>query len=151
MDHSLKPEVDDGVREMNRKNIHKMWVNAKKGLPLKDDEKRLVEIMRQHPDLENLWNRLDQVTDQEIAAMKVNPILHITMHLTVENQIVLNQPRETNETVNFLLAKGYNRHQVIHAVANVLIQEINAVIREKRAFNINNLITKYNQLKTKGI
>jgi hypothetical protein len=63
------------------------------------------------------------------------PALHATAHLTVENQIAAGDPEETAATVARLVARGASRHDAIHQVMRVILEEMDAMVRESRQFD----------------
>ena len=66
--------------------------------------------------------RMDLVADyHRCARIKLpNPRLHATLHVIVENQILLADETPVAATLDRLLAEGLDRHDAIHAIASVL-------------------------------
>jgi hypothetical protein len=95
----------------------------------------MVEVMREHPEYADLWDRLDEVSDEEIEHDGVNPVLHITIHTVIENQIAIGDPPMVEKTVNTLVQKGMSRHEAVHRAGVVLLSEILEVLQNQRPFN----------------
>jgi hypothetical protein len=70
------------------------WELAQLGGPLTADQTRTVAIMREHPEYADLWSRLDRMSDAAIERDGSNPIVHITMHGMVEDQIAVGKPAD---------------------------------------------------------
>ncbi|MGE0417002.1 MAG: DUF1841 family protein [Acetobacteraceae bacterium] len=61
----------------------------------------------------------------EAAGMSGSALtVHGGLHVTVENQIALNDPPIVAVKVQQLMAQGLDRHQALHAVASVLIDHM---------------------------
>ena len=73
------------------------------------------------PDAEQ-WLDLDEMErNHRRARIKLpNPRLHATLHVIVENQILLADETPVAATLERLLAEGLDRHDAIHAIASVL-------------------------------
>jgi hypothetical protein len=124
------------LRELSRQRIRIIWEIA--GLDesrLTADERVLVEAMRQHPEYYDLWSRLDQVPDTEFERNGANPILHVIIHQTVENQIAANKPPETAQTLEKLLQQGMTRHEAIHTIGSVIARDIFEIMKFQRPFD----------------
>ncbi len=96
------------------------------------------------PDTEE-WNAADE--DARLAAIRAyhdqldehpdtpNPKLHALMHVIVENQLAAGDPPEAAETLARLLVAGASRHAAIHAIASIVAEEIQAVMKDDRAYD----------------
>jgi hypothetical protein len=119
-------------KALAREHLRLIWQASQMGGELNNEDRRTAEVMREHPEHTHLWDRLDQLTDAEITADGTNPILHIILHTTVENQIARGDPLEAGQVVNALARRGLSRHEAVHRVAEVLSGEIWRVLSEKR-------------------
>jgi hypothetical protein len=128
------PDPFAEMKALNRQVMRLAWQMAEMGAQLEGEEKRLVDCMRLHPEYARLWERLDGLSEREIEADGTNPILHIQIHATVENQLEQDSPAGVREIVEELLGRGISRHDAVHAVGSVLIQEIYGILKEQRAF-----------------
>lgn len=86
------------------------------------------------------WLDLDE--DDRIAAVKahhrgrvlrmhaadMNPQLHATLHVMVENQVAADDPPAAARAVARLCALGLRRHAAIHAIADVAMQRLAATL-----------------------
>jgi len=67
--------------------------------------------------------------------MKTNPILKSLVLEVVENQLRDNDPQETKETFDRLVAKGYSEQQAKEMIGNVIAEETWEVFNQKRMFD----------------
>ncbi|MBU1877369.1 MAG: DUF1841 family protein, partial [Chloroflexi bacterium] len=112
------------LKSLTRQHIRLVWDAAQSDAPLSDEDARLVQVMREHPEYTHLWGRLDKVSDEELEQTGTNPIVHIIIHQTIENQIAGGEPREVRRVVKMLMRQGLSRHEAIHQVGSVLVGEI---------------------------
>lgn len=69
------------------------WHKARNGEPLSALEQRLVAIMHWHPQLQPILSAPDVLTRAwDTAAGELNPFLHWGLHLTVQEQVALDDP-----------------------------------------------------------
>lgn len=76
-----------------------------------------------------------------------NSILHEQIHEVVERQIRENEPKETKETLDKLMILGYSRHEAIHKIGAVVVEEIFDVLSSKEKFDKKRFINKLQRLK----
>ena len=64
-----------------------------------------------------------------------NFYLYDTIHEIVENQIREGEPKETKETLDRLMSLGNTRHEAIHKIGAVVLDNIYSVLKKKQEFN----------------
>lgn len=101
-----------------------------------EDDRRLL-IQAEHPE----FHRALAAGQREVhvGGITINPVLHIAMHEIVANQLWANDPPETWETVERLLAAGYERHEVLHMLASVVSGEVFDALRNQTPHEIERL------------
>lgn len=101
--------------------------------PADENERRLL-IGAEHPEL----RRALQEGRHEIRIGRdiMNPVLHITMHEIVANQLWADDPPEVWATAQRLLADGYERHEVLHMLASVVAGEVFEIMRHEQPHDI---------------
>ena len=147
---SQTPDVQRELKALTRQRIRLTWEIAQLGGPLSDEDTRLVEVMREHSEYADLWGRLDDLTDAQIERDGTNPILHVTIHQTIENQIAGGDPEQTGQTVEALMRQGLSRHEAIHRVGEVLAGEIYHILKENRPFDEAGFVRKLRRLAKPG-
>jgi len=133
-----KPQDTDPHQELKtltRQHMHLVWESAQLGVPFTGEKARMVKAMREHPEYYDLRERLDELSDEELEQGGVNPILHVTIHSIIENQIAGGEPKEVCQVVEVLTRQGLSRHEAIHQVRAVLSEEIYHVFKDNRPFD----------------
>lgn len=125
----------DELRSLTRKQLRLVWQNANLGGTFSSEDARLVQAMRDHPEYTDLWDHLDELSDEQIERDGTNPIMHIYIHSTIENQIANGTPPIMGETVKALMRQGLSRHEAIHRVGTVLAEEIYHLLKDKLPFD----------------
>src|SRR5437764_14581719 len=64
-----------------------------------------------------------------------NPYLKAAILEVVENQLRDNNPPETRQTFERLLAAGYSRQQAVEMIGSALVEEIWAVLHDNKSFD----------------
>lgn len=121
------------------------WLRRELGLPIREARgDGLVYDAEQPPD-PSTWLVADEVVRENAvrayhAGLTDHPLtprpgLHTALHIIVENQVAAGEPEETAATVKRLVDAGATRHEAIHAVASVVVREMDAVVKEKRRYD----------------
>ncbi len=87
-----------------------------------DPDERGILIKAEHPELHKALRRGDD--EIVIAGQPMSPRLHIVMHEIVANQLWDDDPPETWQTAQRLVALGYERHEVLHMLSSVVGREV---------------------------
>jgi hypothetical protein len=133
-------------RHYSRQHTFTLWQQSRSGVELTGEEGRLVRAMREHPAYYDLWDNLDGLSDDEVEWDGVNPIMHVTFHAIIENQLAEDGPAQVNRTLQALLSQGHDRHEAIHGLASVFIDEFYKVMKEQRPFNEQLYVRKLKKL-----
>lgn len=143
-----KPQEDvyQEGRHLTRKRIRLVWEMAQLGAVPSEEDARLVRVMRDHPEYADLWDRLDELSDEEVERNGVDPVLHVTIHQTIENQIADGNPKEVHQVVQRLILQGLSRHEAIHRVGSVLSEEIYHILKDERPFDEAGYVRKLQRL-----
>lgn len=123
------------LKALTRLHLRLIWEMAQLGGPLNDEDAQTVRAMREHPEYAALWPRLDTISDAELERDGVNPIMHIVIHNTLENQLANNDPPVTGEVLAALMAQGLSRHEAAHRIGGVLAEEIFGIVKNDRPFD----------------
>jgi len=99
-----------------------VYAKARAGRPLEAIELLANEWIAEHPefhaelaDLDGALARLSEVT-----AERVNPFLHLSMHLSISEQCSIDQPRGIRQAVELLAARRNDLHAAHHEVMDCL-------------------------------
>ena len=97
-----------------RQHLRLIWeVSALDQESLSKEDQLLVEIMQLHPQYYDLWERLDEVSDEELERDGTKPVIHVLIHQIIENQVAAQEPPETVETLDQLVQQGLTRHEAV--------------------------------------
>lgn len=124
------------LRHLTRSYVGLVWELVLVGAELEGDKAVLARILKQHPEYSDIWEQAaDLDPHEEVLRDGANPFVHVAIHQTIENQISERTPPQTAETLEALMQAGYTRHEAIHAIGNVLAEEIYEILRDKRPFD----------------
>jgi hypothetical protein len=94
------------------------------GLPLTPMETVAADWIDQHPEyhaeLDDVEAALERVYDVE--AGRTNPFLHLSMHLSISEQVSIDQPRGIKQAYELLAARRGSAHEAQHEVMECLGQ-----------------------------
>ena len=109
-------------RSAQRKFLAKSWEKYKTNQLLEPLELQLANIIAKHPEYHEIINNLD--TEYFPEQGKINPFLHINLHLSLQDQLDLDQPKGVKEIYNSLLKKIKDTHQVEHIMMEHIAEMI---------------------------
>jgi hypothetical protein len=87
-----------------------------------DPDQREFLTGAEHPELRQALN--DDVEEIELHGQAMSPRLHMTLHRVVLNQLWDGEPPEAWQTVKRLRGLGYERHEILHMLMNVMAKRI---------------------------
>ncbi|WP_020392346.1 DUF1841 family protein [Kribbella catacumbae] len=96
-----------------------------------DPDERAILIQGEHPEYHDAL--ADPGFEGEIDG--VNPRLHLVMHEIVANQLWDNDPPETWHTARRLRDLGHDRHDILHAIGEVVMRHVHASLMGQKDFD----------------
>ncbi len=123
------------LRLLTREHTARLWQAVRLGLPLKGEEATMAQAMLDHTEYWDVWDHLLEKGDEEILVDGVNPLVHVTVHSTIENQIAAGDPPCVRHALRRLLRQGMDRHEAIHRIGAVLATEIWEILKDNRPFD----------------
>lgn len=124
------------LRYLTRSYLGLVWEQMLAGVEPEGDEAVLARILKQHPEYSDIWDHAASLDPhEEVLRDGANPFAHVAIHQTIENQLASHEPPQTAETLEALMQAGYTRHEAVHAIGNVLAQEIYEILRDERPFD----------------
>ena len=109
-------------RSAQRKFLAKSWEKYKANRLLEPLELQLANIIAKHPEYQEIINNLD--TEYFPEQGKINPFLHINLHLSLQDQLSLDQPKGIKEIYNSLVKKIKDIHRVEHIMMEQIAEMI---------------------------
>ena len=98
------------------------FAKQRQGLPLDPMEAIAADWIVQHPeyeaDLSDVEAALEAVYTVEEG--RTNPFLHLSMHLSIHEQLAIDQPTGIRQAVDLLAARRNSLHQAHHEVMECL-------------------------------
>jgi len=102
------------------------WQKFRADLPLNALEVRIARVIDIHPEYHALFDDMETFLDRDFQVDDgMNPYLHFSLHLAMEEQIATHQPPEVSTCLEFLMQrKGMDRHDALHALLDVLAETV---------------------------
>jgi len=102
------------------------WQKSMADLPLNALEVRIARVIGMHREYHPMFDDLETFLDRDFQVDDgMNPYLHLSLHLALEEQIAVHQPTEVATCLEFLMQqKGMDRHDALHALLDVLAETV---------------------------
>ncbi len=115
------------------------WTKFKKNLVLTDLEKIALGIIHMHLEYHAILNAPEQFKHQEYFPEfgETNPFLHMSLHLSILEQISINQPIGITDIYEKLKLKHQNEHDAQHDILECLGEVIWQAQRNNTALDAN--------------
>jgi hypothetical protein len=109
-------------RDAYRQAFFIAWQKHQKKMPLEPVESQLLEIILLHPEYHPLLDKAEAYQNQEFA-IEENPFFHMSLHLTLHEQIRTNRPAGIKQIHQQWIEKyTYDAHDVEHRMMQCLAQ-----------------------------
>lgn len=106
-------------RDAYRQLFFNVWAKYQKQLALQPVEQQVLEVIVAHPEYHALLNAPQQYMTQEFE-LEENPFFHMSLHIAIREQLVLDRPAGIKQVHRQLLTKFANAHDAEHYMATVL-------------------------------
>ncbi len=125
--------MSESGKERNREQLraHRQvlwdaWRKAQAGLPLNALEVRIARVIAMHPEYHSMFDDMEAFLDRDFAVDDgMNPYLHLSLHLALEEQLAIRQPPEAGVCLEQLMRqKGMSRHDALHVLLEVLAETV---------------------------
>jgi hypothetical protein len=113
-------------RQQARNLFFDTWEKYSSGQTLEGLEQTVLEVVLLHPEYHALLDQRDTHVDRDYPpeAGKLNPFLHLSLHLAVAEQLAMDQPPGIAEVFARLTARNGDQHSALHAVLDCLGETI---------------------------
>ena len=125
-------------RSKQRQYLKQAWEKYTSQEQLEPLELQLSKIVEQHPEYQNLIKNLDSEYFPEQG--NTNPYLHINLHLTLQDQITMDQPKGIRDIHSQLIVKIKNAHEVEHMMMEHIAEMIFNAQKNNAAFDLDGYI-----------
>ena len=98
------------------------FLKHREGRPLTPLEALASDWITQHPEYHGDLTDVDAALAAvyEVEAGRTNPFLHLSMHLSISEQVSIDQPRGIKQAFGLLAAKRGSAHEAQHEVMECL-------------------------------
>ena len=130
-------------RDEVRDFFFEAWRKFNLQLPLTDLEKIAVSVMHLHPEYHAILNSPEQYKHQAYFPEmgETNPFLHMSLHLSVLEQISINQPIGITDIYKKLKTHHQNEHDAQHDILECLAETIWLAQRNHTVLDAEHYIT----------
>ncbi|NOT15245.1 MAG: DUF1841 family protein [Methylotenera sp.] len=113
-------------RDQARQFLFDAWAKFKQQLALTDLEKIAVEVIQLHPEYHAILDAPKRYMQQQYFPEmgETNPFLHISLHLSVIEQVSINQPHGIASMYAALQQKHGDQHHAQHDILECLAETI---------------------------
>lgn len=113
-------------RDEVRQFFFDAWAKLKQQSVLTDLEKMAVGIMHMHPEYHTILDHPEQYLEQAYYPEmgETNPFLHMSLHLSIQEQISINQPIGITQAYGKLCTRFQQEHEAQHALLECLAETI---------------------------
>jgi hypothetical protein len=113
-------------RDQARQFLFDAWAKFKQNLNLSDLEKIAVEVIQMHPEYHLILDSPERYMHQQYFPEmgETNPFLHLSLHLSVIEQISINQPTGIMQIYDKLRHQQSDAHLAYHDLIDCLAETI---------------------------
>ena len=110
------------TREEVRRFFCDAWGKHRAGLAASPLERIAIACMLEHPEYHALLADVDSALEKDfpVEAGRENPFLHLSMHLSLEEQASIDQPPGVRALLDALAQRHGDRHTAAHAAMECL-------------------------------
>jgi hypothetical protein len=119
----------DPSRDQAREAFFGTWRKYRAGEPLAGIETVALGVILLHPEYHDLLSQPERTRERDYTG-ELNPFLHMSLHLAIEEQLSIDQPAGITASFEKLLARK-DRHDALHDVLECLGETIWKSQREK--------------------
>ena len=113
-------------RSEAREFLYAAWDKYRASAPLSELERIAVEIIALHPEYHRLLEATDRDFDADFAPGdgRLNPFLHLQLHLAIAEQIAVDRPEGVRAEIERLATKHGDLHDAVHDALECLGETI---------------------------
>ena len=113
-------------RDQVRQFFFDTWAKFKQQSTLSDLEKIAIEVIQMHPEYHAILDAPDRYLNQQYFPEmgETNPFLHLSLHLSVIEQLSINQPIGITQVYDKLRVRHNDKHLAQHDLIDCLAETI---------------------------
>jgi len=131
----MRAQSSEAQLRAHRQVFWDTWSKMQGNLPLNALENRIAECIAMHPEYHSLFRDQERFLTHtpSVDDGGMNPYLHLSLHLALEEQIATLQPGESATALEMLMRlRGLSRHDALHILLEILAEEIYHAQRQGR-------------------
>ena len=110
-------------RDQARDAFFETWRKYRAGEPLVGVEALALEAILAHPEYHAVLADPERNRDRDFAG-ELNPFLHLSLHVALEEQLSIDQPPGIRQAFQALALKCQDRHEALHQALECLAETI---------------------------
>ena len=109
-------------RGQTREVFFRAWRAHREGHPLEGVEKLIVQVVLRHPEYHSLLEHPEPARERDYfpESGQTNPFLHLGMHIAIEEQLSIDQPRGIRGYYQKILMRLPDEHAAQHHMMECL-------------------------------
>ena len=113
-------------RHQARQFLFSTWYKYKHQEALSDMEEIALKVILLHPEYQPILDDTERYHDKDYPPEmgNTNPFLHMGMHITIKEQLSIDQPAGIRDRFERLLKKNGNEHDTMHQIMECLAEMI---------------------------
>ena len=113
----------DPTREQVRQTFFEAWRKYRAGEPLAGIETIALDVSLAHPEYHAILAAPERYRDKDYVG-EGNPFLHMSLHMALEEQLSIDQPRGIAGRFAALLERTGERHDALHEAIECLAETV---------------------------
>jgi Domain of unknown function (DUF1841) len=125
------------TRDEARALFFATWRKFKAGVPLEGLETTVIGVLTAHPEYHAILEQPERNLHADYLPDdgQVNPFLHLSLHLAVEEQLSIDQPPGIRSRYQELAARLGSEHDAKHRIVECLAETVWQAQRRRSAFD----------------
>ena len=114
------------TRDQARRFFFDTWKKYRCGEPLSALEQIALRVMSLHPEYHALLDDAERYLDRDYAPESggINPFLHLSLHLAIEEQLSIDQPPGLRAEFDRMVRTSGSEHDAKHALLECLAETV---------------------------
>ena len=113
----------DPSRDQVREMFFGTWRKYRAGEPLTGIETIALEVILAHPEYHEVLAAPERYRDEDYVD-RLNPFLHMSLHVALEEQLAIDQPPGIAAAYEQLLVRMGDRHAALHEALECLAETV---------------------------
>jgi len=102
------------------------WQKAQADLPINALEVRIARVIEMHPEYHHFFMDMDDFLERDFQVDDgMNPYLHLSLHLAIEEQLATKHPPEAAKLMeHYMIDLKKERHDTLHIILEALAETV---------------------------